>query len=137
MGIVWAGTPTHGNDHYRSSKLKHFTPLAIIDAVRLYGLQKGKVAAEMDELAGILPIVNISKELEEFTDTAAAIEDLDLVISVDTSVLHLAGAMGKPAWAILPFAPEWRWMLDRQDSPWYPTMRLFRQKKWLQWEPVF
>ena len=131
------GSPTHGNDHYRSCKLKHFTPLAKIDGVRLFSLQKGKAAAEIDELAGILPIVDISKEFEDFTDTAAAIENLDLVISVDTSVLHLAGAMVKPTWALLPFAPEWRWMLNRQDSPWYPTMRLFRQKEWSQWEPVF
>jgi tetratricopeptide (TPR) repeat protein/GT2 family glycosyltransferase len=137
VGIVWAGSPTHGNDHYRSCKLKDFAPLAKIDGVRLYGLQKGKAAVQMDEMAGILPVVNISKEFEDFTDTAAAIENLDLVISVDTSVLHLAGAMGKPVWALLPYAPEWRWMLNRQDSPWYPTMRLFRQKDWGRWEPVF
>jgi len=137
VGIVWAGSPTHGNDRYRSCKLKCFAPLTKIDAVCLYGLQKGKAAAQMDEMAGILSIVNISKEFDDLTDTAAAIENLDLVISVDTSVLHLAGAMGKPAWALLPYAPEWRWMLNRQDSPWYPTMKLFRQKEWGQWEPVF
>jgi len=137
VGIVWAGSPTHGNDRYRSCKLKCFTPLTTIENVCLFGLQKGKAAAQMDEMAGILPIVNISKEFDDLTDTAAAIENLDLVISVDTSVLHLAGAMGKPAWALLPYAPEWRWMLNRQDSPWYPTMKLFRQKEWGQWEPVF
>jgi ADP-heptose:LPS heptosyltransferase len=91
----------------------------------------------MDELAETIPLTNISKEFGDFTDTAAAIENLDIVISVDTSVLHLAGAMGKPVWALLPFAPEWRWMLNREDSPWYPTMRLFRQKSWSQWDPVF
>jgi tetratricopeptide (TPR) repeat protein/GT2 family glycosyltransferase len=137
VGIVWAGSPAHGNDRYRSCKLKDFAPLAKIDGVRLYGLQKGKAAAQMEEMAEILPIVDISKEFEDFTDTAAAIENLDLVISVDTSVLHLAGAMGKPTWALLPYAPEWRWMLDRQDSPWYPTMKLYRQKDWGRWEPVF
>lgn len=137
VGIVWAGSPTHGNDRYRSCKLKHFTPLTAIENVCLFGLQKGKAATQMDEMAGTLPIVNISKEFEDFTDTAAAIGNLDLVISVDTSVLHLAGAMGKPTWALLPYAPEWRWMLNRQDSPWYPTMKLFRQKAWGQWEPVF
>jgi tetratricopeptide (TPR) repeat protein len=137
VGIVWAGSPTHGNDRYRSCKLKDFAPVAKVDGFRLYGLQKGVAAAQMDEMAEVLPIVNISKEFEDFTDTAAAIENLDLVISVDTSVLHLAGAMGKPAWALLPYAPEWRWMLNRQDSPWYPTMRLFRQSQWSHWEPVF
>jgi len=137
VGIVWAGSSTHGNDRYRSFKLECFAPLTRIENVRLFGLQKGQAAAQMDDMTGIVPIINISKEFDDFTDTAAAIENLDLVISVDTSVLHLAGAMGKPVWALLPYAPEWRWMLNRQDSPWYPTMRLFRQKEWRQWEPVF
>ena len=137
VGIVWAGSPTHGNDRYRSCTLKHFAPLTEVDGVRLYGLQKGEAAAQAEELADEMAITNLGAEFEDLTDTAAAIENLDLVISVDTSVLHLAGAMGKPAWALLPFSPDWRWMLDRQDSPWYPTMKLFRQKKWGQWEPVF
>ena len=136
VGVVWAGSPTHGNDRYRSCTLKHFAPLTEVDGVRLYGLQKGEAAAQAEELADEMAITNIGTEFEDFTDTAAAIENLDMVISVDTSVLHLAGAMGKPAWALLPFSPDWRWMLDRQDSPWYPTMKLFRQKKWGQWEPV-
>jgi len=137
VGVVWAGSPTHGNDRYRSCTLKHFAPLTEVDDVRLYGLQKGKAAEQVEELADEMAITNLGTEFEDFTDTAAAIENLDLVISVDTSVLHLAGAMGKPAWALLPFSPDWRWMLNRQDSPWYPTMKLFRQKKWGQWEPVF
>ena len=137
VGIVWAGSPTHGNDRYRSCKLQCFAPLTKIGGVRLYGLQKGKAAAEMDELAETIPITNLSKEFEDLTDTAAAIENLDLVISVDTSVLHLAGAMGKTTWAILPYAPEWRWMLHRQDSPWYPTMKLFRQEVRGRWDLVF
>jgi Flp pilus assembly protein TadD/ADP-heptose:LPS heptosyltransferase len=137
VGIVWAGSSIHGNDRYRSCRLKSFAPLAKINGVRLYGLQKGDAAARMDELAGTVPVVNISKRFDDFTDTAAAIESLDLVISVDTSVLHLAGAMGKPSWALLPYAPEWRWMLNRPDSPWYPTMKLFRQETWNGWESVF
>ena len=137
VGIVWAGSPVHGNDRYRSCPLDYFEPLSKIDGVQLYSLQKGPATAQMDLLAGKISVTNISNHLEDFSDTAAAIENLDLVISVDTSVLHLAGAMGKPAWAVLPFAPEWRWMLDRTDSPWYPTMKLFRQKQWGQWEPVF
>ena len=137
VGIVWAGSPTHGNDRYRSCTLKYFAPLTKIDGVRLYGLQKGEAAAQAEEMADEMAITNLGTEFEDFTDTAAAIENLDLVISVDTSVLHLAGAMGKPVWVLLPFAPEWRWMLNRQDSLWYPTMKLLRQKKWGQWEPVF
>jgi len=137
VGVVWAGSSIHGNDRYRSCKLQCFAPLTRISGVRLYGLQKGQAAAQMDELAGAVPITNISKYFDDFTDTAAAVENLDMVISVDTSVLHLAGAMGKPAWALLPFAPEWRWMLSRPDSPWYPTMKLFRQDAWNGWDSVF
>ncbi len=137
VGIVWAGSPVHGNDRYRSCPLDYFEPLSKIDGVRLYSLQKGPATAQIDLLAGKISVTDISKHLEDFSDTAAAIENLDLVISVDTSVLHLAGAMGKRAWAVLPFAPEWRWMLNRSDSPWYPTLKLFRQIQWKQWEPVF
>jgi len=137
VGIVWAGSPEHGNDRYRSCKLACFAPLTKIDHVRLYALQKGEAVNQIDELTGMIPIIRLSGEFEDFTDTAAAIENLDLVISVDTSVLHLAGAMGKPTWALLPFSPEWRWMLHRPDSPWYPTMTLFRQKERTGWDPVF
>ncbi|MBN2314922.1 MAG: tetratricopeptide repeat protein [Sedimentisphaerales bacterium] len=137
IGIVWAGSPTHGHDRYRSCTLASFAPIAQIDPVRLYALQKGEAIKQIDELAGTIPIERISGEFEDLSDTAAAIENLDLVISVDTSVLHLAGAMGKTAWGLLAFSPEWRWMLHRQDSPWYPTMRLFRQQERTGWPPVF
>ena len=82
-------------------------------------------------------ITNIADQFDDFADTAAAIEKLDLVISVDTAVLHLAGAMGKPVWALLPFVPDFRWMLNRTDTPWYPTMTLFRQNRLGRWEDVF
>jgi tetratricopeptide (TPR) repeat protein/GT2 family glycosyltransferase len=137
VGIVWSGKPTHRDDRNRSCLLKHFAPLAQIPSVRLYGLQKGQAAAQVNELAEIVSITDLAGELEDFTDTAAVLENLDLVVSVDTAVLHLAAAMAKPVWALLPFAPDWRWMLDREDSPWYPTMRLFRQKKTGDWENVF
>jgi tetratricopeptide (TPR) repeat protein len=137
VGIVWAGSPEHGNDRYRSCSLKRFAPLGKIEGVRLYGLQKGPGARQMDEFAEMISVTNISENFNDFTDTAAAIDNLDLVISVDTSVLHLSGAMGQSTWALLPFAPEWRWMLNRPDSPWYPTMKLFRQSNWNDWDSVF
>jgi len=137
VGIVWAGSPMHGKDRYRSCTLKCFAPLTEVDGVRLYGLQKDEAAAQAEEVANEMAIKNLGTEFEDFADTAAAIENLDIVVSVDTAVLHLAGAMGKPVWALLSFSPDWRWMLDRRDSPWYPTMKLFRQKERGQWEPVF
>ncbi|MHC4559811.1 MAG: tetratricopeptide repeat protein [Planctomycetota bacterium] len=137
VGIVWAGKPAHTEDKNRSCRLRHFLPLAKIPGVRLYGLQKGNAVGQVKDLAGQMSVMNLADELKDFTDTAAVIENLDLVISVDTAVLHLAGAMGKPAWAILPFTPDWRWMLDRQDSPWYPTLRLFRQIRYGDWDDVF
>ncbi len=82
-------------------------------------------------------IVNLNNQLKDFADTAAAIDNLDLIISVDTAVVHLAGALGKPVWTLLPFVPDWRWMLERSDSPWYPSMRLFRQRQLHDWDGVF
>ncbi|MHC4396954.1 MAG: tetratricopeptide repeat protein [Planctomycetota bacterium] len=137
VGIVWAGSSQHRNDHNRSCALKHFAPLAVIDGVRLYSLQKGPAAIQLNNLPEDMTITSLGEHLKDFTDTAAAIENLDLVISVDTAALHLAGAMGKPAWGLIPFAPDWRWMLERSDSPWYPTIRLFRQEKWGDWNGVF
>lgn len=137
IGIIWKGAAKNRNDHNRSCALENFAPLARIDGVRLYGLQKGDGAAEVEDLPDDIVAANFGEQFEDFTDTSAAIENLDLVISVDTSVLHLAGAMGKPTWGLLPFAPDWRWLLERQDSPWYPTMKLFRQKKPGDWREVF
>ena len=105
--------------------------------MRLYALQKGTAANQLRELTDNTLIPNIADQFEDFADTAAAIENLDLVISVDTAVLHLAGAMGKPVWALLPFVPDFRWMLNRRDTPWYPTMRLFRQSRLGRWDDVF
>lgn len=128
VGIVWASSPRHGNDHNRSCSLELFAPLTAIEGARLYGLQKGQAADQAKRLSQVITVENFSEDLEDFTDTAGLIENLDLVISVDTAAAHLAGAMGKEVWILLPFAPDWRWMLERTDSPWYPTMRLFRQK---------
>jgi tetratricopeptide (TPR) repeat protein len=137
VGIVWSGSCGYERNDIRSCMLEHFAPLAAIDGVRLYGLQKGEAASQVEKLAGKVPILNIGDRLYDFADTAAVVENLDLIVSVDTSVLHLAGAMGRPAWALICAAPAWQWMLDRQDSPWYPTMRLFRQEKAGQWDHLF
>lgn len=136
VGVVWAGSPKHSNDCNRSCPLASFAALAGIEGVRLYGLQKGPAAAQADKAASKMEIHNLGEQFGDFADTAAAIENLDLVISVDTAVLHLAGAMGKQVWAILPFVADWRWMVDREDSPWYPTMRLFRQRRPGDWDDV-
>jgi ADP-heptose:LPS heptosyltransferase len=136
VGIAWSGNPTHRNDPNRSCKPDHFTQLAQIEGVKLFSLQKGRSEAE-NILAKKMDFVNLGDEFVDFSDTAGAIENLDLVISVDTSTLHLAGAMGKRVWGLLAFAPDWRWMLDRNDSPWYPSVKLFRQSKARQWDEVF
>ena len=128
VGIVWAGSSTNQRDRTRSCFLSHFFKLLNTPSVAFYSLQKGPRAAELAQLASELPIQDLSSHLSDFADTAAAVAQLDLVITVDTSVAHLAGAMNKPAWALLSFSPDWRWMLGREDSPWYPSMRLFRQE---------
>jgi len=92
-------------------------------------LQKGPAAAQIGAAESPLKMIDLTDQLNDFADTAALIANLDLVISVDTSIAHLAGAMGKPVWLLLPFAPDWRWMTERSDSPWYPTMQLFRQRE--------
>jgi ADP-heptose:LPS heptosyltransferase len=133
---VCSGNPKHKNDHNRSLPLSDFEPLAKLVGGPLYVIQKELKPADATTLAGTSDFIDLSDKLSDFTDTAAVIANLDLVISVDTSVVHLAGAMGKPIWTLLPFSPDWRWLLDRQDSPWYPTMRLFRQPVPGRWSPV-
>jgi hypothetical protein len=103
---------------------------------RSYQLQKGPAQAQIGAYWGRAPLINFGPEIADFTETMAVLETLDLIVSVDIAVAHLAGAMGRPVWLMLPFAPDWRWLLDRADSPWYPSARLFRQPAPLQWEPV-
>ncbi len=124
IGLVWEGSSTHPNDKNRSMPARRLAPLAEVNGVSFISLQK---------LARTLPPDNLkmldrTTELLDFSDTAALIANLDLVITVDTAVAHLAGAMGKPVWILIPSVPDWRWMLGREDSPWYPTARLFRQE---------
>jgi tetratricopeptide (TPR) repeat protein len=137
VGLVWAGRPTHSNNRNRSMKLADFARLANLPGVTFHTLQKGAAAAEALSPPPGLRLVDHSPQLHDFVDTASLISSLDLVISVDSSVAHLAGALGKPVWVLLPFVPDWRWMRDRTDSPWYPTMLLFRQTRWGSWhEPL-
>ena len=135
VGIVWAGSSEHLKDFVRSSDLRYFLKLLDIPGVSFYSLQKQLSAAESTLLTQI-PVIDLSDNLNDFADTAAVISQLDLVISVDTAVAHLAGALGKPVWILLSFMPDWRWLLEREDSPWYPTARLFRQQTLGDWEGV-
>ena len=135
VGIVWSGRPQHKNDRNRSLPLRILTALAD-PQVQLISLQKELRPGDAKVLDANKQILHFGPELEDFSDTAALVANMDLVISVDTSIAHLAGAMGKPVWILLPFAPDWRWLLDREDSPWYPTARLFRQPKIGDWDGV-
>jgi hypothetical protein len=137
VGIAWAGSGRHTNDRNRSCTLEHFARLAGIEGVYFYSLQKE--TPDPFEWPGdaVAPLVELGSRIGDFADTAAIIENLDLVISVDTSIVHLAGALGRPVWTLLPFAPDWRWLTQRHDTPWYPTMRLFRQPRPGDWSAVF
>ncbi len=136
IGLVWSGNPTHFRGLNRSAALGDFEALLRTPGVRFYGFQKGEAAREAEAFVKAGLLENLGEDFTDFSDTAAAMENMDLVISIDTSVAHLAGAMGKPAWVLLNHAADWRWLLDRSDSPWYPTMRLFRQGKHENWIDV-
>ena len=119
VGVAWTGHPRHKNNINRSVPRDMMASLSRIDGVKIFSLQKGLEATPQ--------MIDWTESLQDMADTAAMIANLDLVISADTAVCHLAGALAKPVWTVIPFAPDWRWLLDRADSPWYPTMRLFRQ----------
>jgi tetratricopeptide (TPR) repeat protein len=136
VGLVWAGGRFHKNDRNRSMTLAALMPLLRVPRVRFVSLQKGDPAAQAKSVPKGIDFVDWTRELNDFSDTAALIANLDLVITVDTSVAHVAGAMGKPVWVMLPVVADFRWMIDRQDSPWYPTMHLFRQRKIGDWAEV-
>jgi hypothetical protein len=136
VGLVWAGRPTHKNDRRRSTTLDALAPLFDAPGTAFVVLQKGPAQRQVGRYRGPAPLIHLSTEIETFADTMAAIEALDLVLTVDTSVAHLAGAMGRPVWVMLPWSAEWRWLEQRQDSPWYPSMRLFRQPTGGDWSSV-
>lgn len=137
VGIVWAGSPSYPNDRRRSCPFELFLDLALRLPASFYSLQKGEAADQARALLAKAHVYDLAPYLNDFADTAAAIACLDLVVSVDTSVAHLAGAMGKPVWLLLPFAADWRWGVEGATTIWYPTMRLFRQKRFGVWETVF
>ena len=134
IGLAWAGNPLHRNDRNRSRRLEQFAPLAKISGTQFFSLQKGDPGQQVPSAP--FPIIDHTSDLKDFAATAALIANLDLVITVDTAVAHLAGALGKPVWTLLPHMPEWRWMTGRADSPWYPTMQLFRQSSKGNWNSV-
>ena len=139
IGIVWQGSRRNDGDRFRSMALAHFAPLAKLPGVRLVSLQKGFGSEQVAQVD--FPVLDFSDRLDEaagpFMDSAAVIRNLDLVVAADTSTAHLAGALGAPIFLAISYSPDWRWLLDRDDSPWYPTMRLFRQTKHKLWPEVF
>jgi len=137
IGIGWQGNPKYRGDRQRSIPLAQFAPLARLDGVQLFSLQKGPGTEQLHQGAGGFPVTDLGSRAGDFMDAAAVIRSLDLIMTADTALAHLAGALGVPVWVALPFAPEWRWLLQREDSPWYPTMRLFRQTEPGQWQGVF
>jgi Flp pilus assembly protein TadD len=136
IGLVWAGNPSHKNDRNRSCVLATLAPLARFPHLALFSLQTGTAAGQLEQPPPGMVLHDVGRQLGDFADTAAVIAHLDVVITVDTAVAHLAGAMGKPVWTLLPFAPDWRWGQHSAHTPWYPTMRLFRQPAPGAWEAV-
>ena len=135
VGCVWSGNPRHRNDRSRSCPPGEFTALAAIPGIQFFSLQ---VRNDTAASRALFPMCHdLTDNIRDFSDTAALISVLDLVITVDTAVAHLAGAMGKPVWLLLPHAPDWRWMLRRKDSPWYPSMTIYRQEHAGEWSEVF
>ena len=136
IGLAWGGNPTHHRDRLRSIPLELLVPLMKVADTTFYSLQWGPGSEQLKQLPPDVRVIDLATELKDFADTAAIVANLDLVISVDTSVAHLAGAMGIPVWILLNKGCDWRWFLEREDSPWYPTARLFRQTTAGGWQEV-
>jgi len=136
IGLVWGGSPTFPHERWRSIPLEQLAPLTNLEGTTFYSLQMGPSASQVKQLGPRVHLIDLQDEQQDLADTAAIVANLGLVISIDTSVAHLAGAMGKPVWVLLHKSPDWRWLLDREDSPWYPTARLFRQATLGNWQDV-
>jgi ADP-heptose:LPS heptosyltransferase len=135
IALVWAGNVAHANDRNRSLPLAALAPLLASEGAHFVSLQRDLRAGDAERLAAA-PVLDLGPELDDFDDTAAVLAQCDLVISVDTSVAHLAGALGRPLWVLLPFASDWRWTAHGERSPWYPSARLYRQPRQSEWESV-
>jgi hypothetical protein len=136
VGLFWSGRPAHPNNRRRSMHLAQLAPLSDVPRVRLISLQKDVPRQEIALAKEFKSLVDLTREFADFDDTAAVISNLDLVVTVDSAVAHLAGALGVPVWMMTPRPSDWRWLLDRSDSPWYPTLRLFRQPRPGAWDEI-
>ena len=137
VGIAWQGNPQHAMDHARSLRLAQFAPLGRLAGIRWFSLQMNAGSEQLAAADLPFPVTDLGPEITDFADTAAFLKNLDLVITPDTALAHLAGALGVPAWITVSFASDWRWLLDRPDTPWYPTLTLYRQRKLNDWDGVF
>jgi len=136
IALVWAGRPTHKNDKKRSLKLTQFAPLFAREDIAIITVQKGDTIAQVGGYYGRAPLVNLGPEIGDFLDTMAILQSVDRLVTIDTSVAHVAGASNVPSSLVLPFAPDWRWLLNREDSPWYPSIKVFRQQRPYDWAGV-
>jgi hypothetical protein len=136
IGLAWAGNPEHPRDRLRSIPLEYLVPLLNVAGTTFYSLQFGAGSEQMKQLPPGVRLIDLGEELKDFANVAAMVANLDLVISIDSAVAHLAGALGKPVWILLNKGSDWRWFLEREDSPWYPTARLFRQTTPGEWQGV-
>jgi hypothetical protein len=137
IGVTWRGNPRHHDDAYRSFRLADLAPLAAIPGVSLISIQKNYGSEQLADAP--FPVADLGPEFHrgDWMDTAAVAALCDLVVTPDTAISHMAGATGRPTWVALSRCVEWRWLIDREDSPWYPTSRLFRQERLAEWRPVF
>ncbi len=136
IALVWAGRPTHKNDRKRSLKLAQFAPLFARPDIALLTVQKGDQIAQVGSYFGPAPLLNLGPEIQDFTDTMAILANVEHLVTIDTSVAHIAGALGIPTSLVLPYAPDWRWLLNRNDTPWYKSLKLYRQQKPYDWTNV-
>lgn len=136
VALVWAGRPTHKNDKKRTLKLAQFAPLFARDDLAIVSVQKGEQITQAGSYYGRAPFLNLGPDIGDFLDTMAILKHVDRLVSIDTSVAHVAGASNVATSLVLPYAPDWRWLLNREDSPWYPSIRLYRQRAPYQWAEV-
>jgi ADP-heptose:LPS heptosyltransferase len=136
VGLAWSGRATHPNNLRRSIRMAGLASILATPGVDFFGLQKPFPEEDRAFAAAHPQFTDLSLELGDFAETGAVMQNLDLIIAVDTAVVHLAGALGREAWVLVPEPADWRWLLNRTDSPWYPTLRLFRQQKAADWAPV-